>query len=1297
MDQTRLAQIYDAYYYAHGCGRPYQRDEEWLRFFGNIAGRIVSDIAPRTVLDAGCAMGFLVEELRCRGVEAFGIDISEHAIANVHPEIRPFCRVGSISEPLPQRYDLIVSIEVLEHMPQADAEQAIANLCAHTDDIIFSSTPFDYKEVSHFNVHAPEYWAMLFARNGFLHDVDFDGSVITPWAVRFRRSNQPLPRVVADYERRFWPLWKENTDLRDLTLEQREELANLSQHALNLQANIKRLLAQAAEREREIGGLRAHIAEKDRRLAALNRRSNELEAEVLRKNEHIGQLEDLIRRIEAGRVMRLMRALRGAPPSVAPPSADGAAVVDSTPAPAPADLYLDWIRANEPDAAVLMRQRDEARRWADSPLLTVITPVFNPPVAVLREAIESVLAQTYERWELVLVDGGSEAPGIRETLDEYARRDQRIVVRYLGRNYGISGNSNEALAIATGEFVVLLDHDDLLAPNLLYEAAVLLRRDPALDIIYYDEDKISDDGRVRREPWFKPAAYSPDLLLSVNYLMHGLVRRSLLAEAGGFDPRMDGAQDWDLALRLVERTQRMAHIPRVLYHWRQIEGSAARDASAKPWAFAAQEACVTAHLRRIGLHDPQVSFPSLGRVRVHWPTSGALVSIIIPTRDRLDLLRPCLESIFARTDYPTYEIVLVDTGSTDPATQAYYRQLGADERVRIVRFEGPFNWSAANNFGVQHASGTLLLFLNNDTEALEANWLGELAGWAERPEVGVVGAKLIRPDGTIQHAGVVMGVAGHGSHPFDGDTEGVYGPFGSPEWYRDYLAVTGACMIMRRSVFEQLGGFDEIYQVAYSDLEFCLRAGAAGYRVVYTPFARVLHHEGGSRGFDQPPSDVLRATLQMRPVVLEGDPYFNPNLSRMERRPTFARPDEETADERLLHILKIFNLVDAGCFEVQPPPAPPLPMRSAVGVEGVRGSTRPRRLVLIGHDLSRSGAPLILCALGRALKARGYDVAVFAGEDGPLRERYAADGIPVTVDRALIDDARHAAAPLREGDLVLANTILGFRSIYAARALGLPSIWWIHESRFGQELAQDDRWIARAFRAADAVMFPARATARLYEAFGDPQRFVAIHTGLELRREARLRSPFAPREGVTRAILIGSIEPRKGQDLLLRALAALPPDLATRLEVYLVGRVLDWAFYGEVETLAKTLPNVQIVGEAAHDRVIAYLQWADIFICASRDEVLPISVLEAMAYGKPIVATDVGGVAEIVEDGVQGLIVPADDPRALAGGIARLAGDPALAEQLGRQAQARFDSELTIERFAADVEHLLERVAEAGQ
>lgn len=552
------------------------------------------------------------------------------------------------------------------------------------------------------------------------------------------------------------------------------------------------------------------------------------------------------------------------------------------------------------------QQQLRAAAFAYRPLISFLTPVHNPPVSVLRDTIEAVRAQTYDHWELCLADGASAAAAVRDLLDDYARKDERIRVMRLQRNLGISGNSNVALDLARGEFAALLDHDDLVAPQMLYEVVRRLNDKPSTDILYFDEDKVSADARTHHNVCLKPG-WSPELLLSTNLLMHSVVRRALLEEVGGFDPALDGAQDWDLMLRCSEKTERIEHIPQILYHWRQIPNSCAGYDHAKPYAVRAQRTAIAAHLRRVGIPHPRVTSPAPGILRSVWPTAGRKVSIIIPTKDKAAVLRRCLLSILKGTAYADFEVLLIDNGSTEPETRAYYETLRAEARVRIVDYARPFNYSAANNFGVRHASGDLLLFLNNDTEVLEADWLEELVRWAERPAIGAVGTKLLYANAAIQHAGVIMGLGGHAGHLFAGVAHDYEGLFGSVNWYRNLLAVTGACIAMRREVFERIDGFDEGYELAFSDVEICLRLVERGYRIVYTPFAALRHYEGQTRADYVPPADHARAYERMASLVDAGDPYFHPCLSYASPIPMVRRPHEEPRLDRLRRLVRQFT------------------------------------------------------------------------------------------------------------------------------------------------------------------------------------------------------------------------------------------------------------------------------------------------------------------------------------------------------------------------------------------------------
>ena len=979
--------------------------------------------------------------------------------------------------------------------------------------------------------------------------------------------------------------------------------------------------------------------------------------------------------------------------------------------------YADWIVDHELSAEEIDGQRQSASNFGCQPFFSIITPVYNPPPAILQETINSVLNQTYPHWELILVNGASDREGIRELIDHCAASDSRIRAIHLPENLGISDNSNAALKVAQGEFVALLDHDDLWAINTLYEVTQCLNSpvtvsqsadDGAVDIIYFDEDKISADGLRRSAPWFKPQ-WSPDVLLGTNVLMHCVIRRTLLQQIGGFDAQMDGAQDWDVALRCAENTDRMVHIPKVLYHWRQIEGSAALSADAKPWAYSAQLRCIEAHLARLGIPGAKAISPSLGVVRVLWPTTDAKISIIIPTKDKHKLLRACLDSIFNQSSYQNYEIILVDTGSVEAATRTYYAALEKDERVRTISYTGTFNYSKANNLGAQHATGDLLLFLNNDTEVLEPTWLEDMAGWAMRPQVGVVGAKLIRPDDTIQHAGIVMGLVGHGSHIFDGGHENVYGIFGSPEYYRNYLAVTGACMMIQRTKFDELGGFDEVYEIGFSDMELCLRAVEHGYRNAYTPFARLLHHEGGSRGYYLPPSDVLRATYQMWPVIEQGDPHFNPNLSHLKRVPTVGPPDEKGADLRLLEVLQNYGLIRfsapthlvdgnalAGVTPDLPTPVPwpdcakSCPQREKVALH----------ILLVSHDLSLSGAPILMLTLARYLKKLGHSLTVVSPYEGPLGQEYEALDATVVVAEDLLDDVRiDAQMVCGDYQLVVANTILGWRSILAAKAFHIPSILWIHESKFGQETVRHRVGVKDALNAANAILFPTQTTANLYQEFLTCNNSHVFPYGLDVNELDQSMGNEQPLHQMAtdkvRVVNIGSVEPRKGQDVLLKAVESMPGTASQSMELYMLGRLLDKLdanFTQRMRNEVEGMPNAHLLGQLPRAAIMAHLQAADIFVLSSRDEVLPVTILEAMYHGKAIISTRVGGVAEIIEDGINGLLVDMEDHKALAERLTLLGGDAELRKRLGEAARQTFHERLTMDQFGPAFEEMMAAV-----
>ena len=553
----------------------------------------------------------------------------------------------------------------------------------------------------------------------------------------------------------------------------------------------------------------------------------------------------------------------------------------------PPDEYRRWRKKYEPSAAELSKQRGQ--KFGRSPKVSVVVPVYNPPAAFLEAMIESVRSQTYPHWELCLADGASTAPHVRPVLEKAAASDPRIKVMFLDTNAGIVGNSNAAAEQATGDFVGLLDHDDTLAPFALHEVVKAINAHPDADFLYSDEDKLDTRGE-RVEPSFKPD-WSPETLRSRNYICHfTLLKRELFTRIGGFRAGFDGAQDYDLVLRASESARRIVHIPQVLYHWRMHAQSTASNKGSKNYAFDAGKRAIAEHLQRVGVdasvHDGAV----LGTYQViyHLRTQP-LVSVIIPNKDQVGLLRRCVDSL-AQSSYANYEVVIVENGSTLPETHAYYRELAAQPHVRIVEWTRAFNYAAVNNFAAREARGELLLFLNNDTEGINPDWMESLVKQAVQPGVGAVGAKLYFADDTIQHAGIVVGMGGVAGHSHLFYPRGAQGYGQRLRFTQNVAAVTGACLLCPRAVFEQVGGFDEGFVLAFNDVDLCLSILKAGHRVVWTPDAELYHLESKTRGYEDTPEKQARFRRECdlfyskwADFLKAGDPYYNRHF-RLDRQ-----------------------------------------------------------------------------------------------------------------------------------------------------------------------------------------------------------------------------------------------------------------------------------------------------------------------------------------------------------------------------------------------------------------------------
>ena len=554
--------------------------------------------------------------------------------------------------------------------------------------------------------------------------------------------------------------------------------------------------------------------------------------------------------------------------------------------------YDRWIQKNEITPAHYNTIKTEIIGFQKQYKISIIMPVYNVPARWLKKAIASVQRQLYENWELCIVDDGSVQPHVRKILQPYSQSDSRIKVKFLNKNIGISGASNEALAMATCDFVGLLDNDDELSIIALYEVVKLLNQYPAADMIYSDEDKLGLNGK-RCEPFFKPD-WSPDMLLSCMYTGHFSVYRKMIADrVGGFRIGFEGSQDYDLALRVTEETDQIYHIPKILYHWRKIPGSTALKENSKTYAYSAAQRALTEAMRRRKIPCKVKKGKWLGSYRIQYEiVSPPKISILIPTKDQVGLLKKCIDSILNLNTYPFYEIIIINNNSVKQETADYLAALADNPAIRILNDTHEFNFAALNNRAARFADGDALLFLNNDCELKDKDSLGAMAEHLQRAElkkkIGAVGAKLIYGDNTIQHCGIILGLgahraAGHHSYKFPEDNNGY---FGRNSIIHNVSAVTAAAMMTKKDIFLQVGGFNEKLKQAYNDVDFCLKLRAKGYSIVYTPYAVFYHHESASRGYENTPEKAARFEKEVnffksewKNVLAKGDPYYNMNLT----------------------------------------------------------------------------------------------------------------------------------------------------------------------------------------------------------------------------------------------------------------------------------------------------------------------------------------------------------------------------------------------------------------------------------
>ncbi len=903
---------------------------------------------------------------------------------------------------------------------------------------------------------------------------------------------------------------------------------------------------------------------------------------------------------------------------------------------------------------------EEIRRFSYLPLVSIAMPVYNVDLVWLEKAIRSVVCQTYPNWELCIVDDASPTRGLGRFLNRLSSQDARIHVKVLATNRHISGSTNEAVHLATGEFIAFLDHDDELHPNALFEVVNVLQSARDADIIYTDNDLIDRSGK-RSSPKFKPD-WSPELLLSYMYISHLLVcRTALVREVGGLRVGYEGSQDHDLALRLTETTTRIHHIPKVLYHARMLPESVSRSDETRPYALSSGVKAVQDAVDRRGIRA-KVDRPEFavqnkcGIYKLNYVgMPDDKVVIVIPTKDRLELLKQCVDSIESKTTYKNWEIVIADDGSSDAATLRYFESVR--HKVLDVYSEGPFNFSRIINRAVRELDSDIkyVLLLNNDTKVITPNWIEEMLVLMQDPEIGAVGAKLLYEDQTIQHAGVVLGLHdGLPGHAFKTLPDVSDGYLFYPKVVRNYSAVTATCMLTRRSYFDKVGGFDEEnFGEAYNDVDYCLRLKAKGHRAVYTPYAVLYHDEGRSR--ERRVSVHNEYAFRKKWGGIDVDPFYNPNL-----------------DGRLLQVNRRIREI--------------LPINRKI------------RVLFVSHNLKCEGAPLSLLSLVKGLDKTRYEAVVLSPEDGILGKAYQDEGITVLSGGLKLPgaslkefDAEIAKLSDRVGslrvDLIFCNTLDTFWAVHLSHRMAIPSIWCIRESSEAKKYFNELYGIRSLTRAAvEALQIPthiicvARETEKLFGGESERNgRFRVIHNGMDVtaieaykqeNSKAHVRRAHSISDETTVITAIGSTVRRKGHDILVKAAIEL---LRRRnnLLFFVVGgkkgECLD-----ELEGMIKDsgLGNsIKIVPETPD--VFPYYRLSDIFVCPSYNESLPRVIFEAMAFNIPIISTNVFGIKEQIEDEVSGILIPPGDPKIFSEKIELLLNDPRYATELAHNAYYR--------------------------
>ena len=902
--------------------------------------------------------------------------------------------------------------------------------------------------------------------------------------------------------------------------------------------------------------------------------------------------------------------------------------------------------------ACLAKMCREIEHFSNRPLISILMPTYNPHPEWLDRAIESVRRQIYSNWQLCIADDASTNPEIRPILERHAREDLRIKVVFRSINGNISAASNSALEIATGDYLALLDHDDELTADALYWNVQEIFMHPAADVIYSDEDKISPDGE-QTDVFFKPD-WSPELMFNCMYMGHLTVyKKSLIDQVGGFRTEYDYSQDYDMALRATEVAAEIRHIPRILYHWRQSEGSAAQGG--KPYARISNLAALQAAIDRRGLNAKAVELSTANRVKIIG--GQPKVSIVIPTDSERNLIT-CLDELAAMTDYQSLEVVVVTNSRVVDQFIGKYGQL----QLRFCCYDKPYNFSDKCNMGGREANGDVVVFFNDDVRPLHASWLEDLIELLAVPGVGAVSPKLIYEDHRIQHAGLVSGVRGLVGTAFHCLPESTTEYFCFAQSVRNVSALSGACFAMQRKVFLDVGGFDAVNTpIMHSDVDLSFKIREAGFRCVYTPHAKLLHigHQSLSE-FDknkkkdsQDKADIF--LLKRWGGYLSYDPYFTDAMRG------FLYHDSP-------EVYGMFGVNRSDFNECRPD------------------------VLVVTHDLSGSGAPMIAYLATKHLLAAGAFPVVVSPEDGPMRGLFELLGVPIIIDSLLLTQHNSVRKLAGNFDCVLANTVITWPIVYQLLDHPTPVLWYLHESHLISDMAASNQLVTQTLQNARHLYVGSERSASFCRQFNQNVNILTygvpdMYSGLNANNDC---------DGPVVFSVFGSIESRKGQDVFLDAIRLIGDRLGEKAVFNLVGRTMDSDWIKDRRSAIDSMKSVIFHGPVEHERYRELLCMTDVVVCPSRDDTLPLVTLDALSMGKTLICTVTTGTSGFLVDGEDGVVIPSEDPRALANAMVDIVENPSRYASIGAAARQVYLENFSEDRFSERIVSLVRAVARVG-